>query len=35
MVNLIEVHRSYEANQKMIQAHDSALGRVINEVGRV
>ena len=35
MVNLIEVHRTYEANQKMIQAEDAALGRVINEVGRV
>ncbi len=34
MVNLIEVHRTYEANQKMIQAHDAALGRVINEVGK-
>ena len=35
MVNLIEVHRNYEANQRMIQAHDSALGRVINEVGKL
>ena len=35
MVNLIEVHRNYEANQKMIQAHDGALGRAINEVGRI
>jgi flagellar basal-body rod protein FlgG len=35
MVNLIEVHRNYDANQKMIQAHDSALGRVINEVGKI
>ncbi len=35
MVDLIEVHRSYEANQKAVQTHDSALGRVINEVGRV
>ncbi len=34
MVNLIEVHRNYEANQKIIQAHDAALGKVINEVGR-
>jgi len=34
MVNLIEVHRTYEANQKMIQAHDAALGRAINEVGK-
>jgi flagellar basal-body rod protein FlgG len=35
MVNLIEVHRNYDANQKMIQAHDSALGSVINEVGKI
>lgn len=35
MVNLIEVHRTYEANQKTIQAHDTALGRAVNEVGRV
>ncbi len=35
MVNLIEVHRNYEANQKMIQAHDTALARVINDVGKV
>ena len=35
MVNLIEVHRSYEANQRMIQAHDAALGRAINEVGKI
>ena len=35
MVNLIEVHRNYEANQKMIQAHDTALARLINDVGKV
>jgi flagellar basal-body rod protein FlgG len=35
MVNLIEVHRTYEANQRMIQAHDTALGKAINEVGKV
>lgn len=34
MVNLIEVHRTYEANQRMIQAHDAALGKAVNEVGR-
>jgi flagellar basal-body rod protein FlgF len=34
MVNLIEVHRNYEANQKMIQAHDAALGKAVNEVGK-
>lgn len=33
MVNMIEVQRSYEANQKSIQNHDQTLGRVINEVG--
>jgi flagellar basal-body rod protein FlgG len=35
MVNLIEVHRNYEASQRIVQAHDSALGRVVNEVGKV
>jgi len=35
MVNLIEVHRNYESNQKMIQAHDAALSKAVNEVGRV
>ncbi len=35
MVSLIEVHRNYEANQKMIQANDAALSKAVNEVGRV
>jgi flagellar basal-body rod protein FlgF len=34
MVEMIEVQRSYEANQKTIQAHDQTLGRLINEVAR-
>ncbi len=34
MVAMIEVQRSYEANQKSITTHDQALGRLINEVGR-
>jgi len=34
MVNLIEVHRSYDANQKAIQTSDAMLGRAVNEVGR-
>jgi len=34
MVDMIEVQRSYEANQKAVQAHDTELGRLINEVGR-
>jgi flagellar basal-body rod protein FlgG len=35
MVQMIEVNRAYEANQKTIQTHDSLLGRLINEVMRV
>jgi flagellar basal-body rod protein FlgG len=32
MVNMIEVNRAYEANQKVIQSEDSALGVLINQV---
>jgi flagellar basal-body rod protein FlgG len=35
MVNMIAVQRSYEANQKAVQAHDAALEKAVNEVGRV
>ena len=35
MVDLISAFRAYEANQKVIQTHDSTLDRVINYVGRV
>jgi len=34
MVDMIEVQRSYEANQKAVQAHDSTLGKLINDVAR-
>ncbi len=34
MVDMIEVQRSYEANQKTVQAHDQTLGKLINEVIR-
>lgn len=34
MVDMIEVQRSYEANQKTILTHDQSLGRLINEVAR-
>ncbi|MFC1668973.1 flagellar basal-body rod protein FlgF [Spirochaetota bacterium] len=34
MVNLIEVQRSYEANQKSILTHDQTLGKLINDVAR-
>jgi flagellar basal-body rod protein FlgG len=32
MVQMIEVNRSYEANQKIIQAEEAALGTLINQV---
>ena len=35
MVQMIEVNRAYEANQKVIQTHDSMLGTLINQVARV
>ncbi|HRX16037.1 MAG TPA: flagellar hook-basal body protein [Spirochaetota bacterium] len=34
MVDMIEVQRSYEANQKSIQTADQTLGKLISEVGR-
>ena len=33
MVNMIEIQRAYEANQKVIQTDDQLLGRLINGVG--
>ncbi|MDR0599832.1 MAG: flagellar basal-body rod protein FlgF [Treponema sp.] len=34
MVQMIEVNRSYEANQKIIQSHDSMLGTLINQYAK-
>lgn len=34
MVNMINVQRSYEANQKSITSSDATLGKLINEVGK-
>ena len=34
MVDLIEVQRSYEANQKTVTTHDQTLGKLINEMNR-
>jgi flagellar basal-body rod protein FlgG len=34
MVQMIEVNRAYEANQKMIQAADTALGVLISQVAK-
>jgi flagellar basal-body rod protein FlgG len=33
MVNMIASLRAYEVNQKMIQIHDSTLGKAVNEIG--
>jgi flagellar basal-body rod protein FlgG len=35
MVQMIEVNRAYEANQKVIQTGDAMLGTLINQVARV
>ena len=35
MVQMIEVNRAYEANQKVIQTHDSMLGILINQFVKV
>ena len=35
MVELIAAYRSYEANQRVIQAYDQTLGKAVNELGRV
>jgi flagellar basal-body rod protein FlgG len=34
MVQMIEVNRSYEANQKVIQVEEAALGTLINQVAK-
>lgn len=34
MVSLINIFRTYEANQKIVQAQDETLGKAVNEVGR-
>jgi flagellar basal-body rod protein FlgF len=35
MVDLISTMRSFEAGQKAVQAEDDALGKAVNEVGRI
>jgi flagellar basal-body rod protein FlgG len=35
MVQMIEVNRAYEVNQKVIQTEDAALGTLINQVARL
>lgn len=35
MVEMINIMRTYEANQKVLQTEDQALGKAVNEVGKV
>jgi len=35
MVDMITVMRSYEANQKVIQAYDNTLDKTVNDIGRI
>lgn len=35
MVNLISNYRAYEINGKVIQSHDSLLGKAVNDVGKL
>lgn len=35
MVNMIDIMRAYEANQKVLQTHDATLEKAVNEIGRV
>ena len=35
MIQMIEINRAYEANSRVIQTHDSMLGTLINQVGRI
>jgi flagellar basal-body rod protein FlgG len=35
LVNMIEGYRAYEANMRVVRAHDAVLGRAVNDVGRI
>ena len=35
MVKMIDVYRSYEADQRAIQVQDSTLDRAVNDIGVV
>ena len=35
MVQMIEVNRAYEANQKVIQSEDDSTNRLLNDVMKV
>lgn len=35
LVKMIEISRSFESNQRVIQSLDETLGKAVNEVGRL
>lgn len=35
MITLMELYRSYEANQRMVTAYDSTLDKAVNDIGRL
>lgn len=35
MVQMIEVNRAYEANQKVVQTHDTMTGQLVNQAARL
>jgi flagellar basal-body rod protein FlgG len=35
MTEMMSAYRSFEANQKVLQAYDKSLDKAVNEVGRL
>ena len=35
MVDMITVSRAYEANQKVLQTHDTLLGKAVNDIANI
>jgi flagellar basal-body rod protein FlgG len=35
MTQMMAAYRSFEANQKVLQAYDQSMDKAVNEVGRV
>ncbi|HIX42865.1 MAG TPA: flagellar biosynthesis protein FlgC, partial [Candidatus Kurthia intestinigallinarum] len=35
MTEMMSAYRSFEANQKMLQAYDRSMDKAVNEIGKV
>ena len=35
MTEMLATYRSFEANQKVLQAYDQSMGKAVNEVGKL